>query len=111
MIFSPEMVEKVMDGSKVVTRRRLPTRYQAGKMYAVQPGRGKRHVGHIEVLGVNTESLWSITEEDARLEGFANRSDFKRYWKLLHGTWKPLTEVARIAFRLAPSCADCGGSK
>lgn len=107
MIFGPDLIGKVLSGEKVVTRRRLPVRYQAGKVYAVQPGRGKRHVGHIEVRSVNVQSLWALTDWEARLEGFVNAASFADYWVQLHGIWNPDDEVARIAFRLAPSCADC----
>ncbi len=106
MIFGPELIGKVLDGSKTVTRRRL-SRYRVGKVYAVQPGRGKKHVGHIEIRSVNIEYLQAITEEEARLEGFTNRDAFMGYWISLHGAWHGQTEVTRIAFRLAPACAEC----
>lgn len=106
MIFGPELIGKVLDGRKTVTRRRS-SHYRVGKVYAVQPGRGKRHVGHIEVESVDIERLMPLTEGEARLEGFANRADFICYWQQLHHYWNPREMVTRIAFRLAPSCADC----
>ena len=109
MIFSPELVEKVMGGKKTVTRRRLPVRYQPGKVYAVQPGRGKRHVGHIKVRRVEEQRLSMVMKwGEARREGFRRRGDFINYWEKLHGPIKFHETVARIAFTLAPSCVNCG---
>jgi hypothetical protein len=107
MIFGPELVKKVLSGEKVVTRRRS-SRYQEGKVYAVQPGRGKRHVGHIEILSVNREPLLTvICSGEPRKEGFTNYGYFFGYWRELHGDVDYQEIVARIAFRLAPRCPDC----
>ena len=109
MIFGPDLIGKVLSGEKIVTRRRS-SRYQVGKVYAVQPGRGKKHLGHIEIVGVWTEPLRTVGAAEARLEGFGSVGDFLRDWRRLYGNWNPSDEVARIAFRLAPPCADCGES-
>lgn len=119
MIFSPALVGKVLDGSKTVTRRRIihrdgrPLRYQADGVYAVQPGRGKPHLGHIAVRSVSIEPLQAITEEEAVLEGFepdwmSARAYFEQYWSRLHGGWSPQELIARIAFVLVPICEKCG---
>ena len=123
MIFGPDLIPLVLNGGKTVTRRRSQQyrdhdgrprlRYEYGHIYAVQPGRGRPHVGHIEVLSVSIEPLGGITEKDARLEGFSAAGDvwattyFMRYWMALHKVWNPDEPVARIAFRRAPDCARC----
>ena len=121
MIFGPDLIPKVLDGSKTVTRRRShhrddrPLRYLAGGVYAVQPGRGKPHVGHIEVLSVSVEELGLITQfhyasqrrAEAQEEGFKSLPEFVRYWIKLHGGFNPHELVARIAFRRAPDCPKC----
>lgn len=107
MIFSPELAAKVLDGAKTVTRRLLPARYQSGKVYAVQPGRGQRHVGHIKVTGVRTEIVAWISAADVRREGFNYFLDFRDYWTEIHGAWKPLETVVVIDFELADRCPDC----
>jgi len=114
MIFGPDLVIKILGDDKTVTRRRLTTglcgsyiRYQVGKTYAVQPGRGKHHVGHIRVLEVTTEHLGDITDAGARAEGFTWRGPFMAYWERLHGTWDGTEPVAVIRFELAPRCDDC----
>ena len=118
MQFSPELVAKVLSGSKTVTRRRLrdgqPIRYQVGKVYAVQPGRGKHHVGHIKVTRVWRARLRDMEAYDALCEGFGSVKEFARCWLGLHGNWDPYETVAVIEFELADPCPDCqplaGGS-
>jgi hypothetical protein len=44
-------------------------KYQVGKTYAIQPGRGKKAVGRIRITAIRRENLQDITEEDARAEG------------------------------------------
>lgn len=108
MIFGPELIGKVLDGSKIVTRRHTPARYQKGRVYAVQPGRGKRHVGHILVLHVSEERLSKVMGiGEARREGFKSRGAFVNYWEGLHGPIRYGETVARITFTLAPSCSAC----
>lgn len=109
MIFGPELIGKVLDGSKIVTRRRIPARYQVDRVYAVQPGRGKRHVGHILILHVNEERLSKVMlTGEARREGFRSKGAFLNYWEGLHGPIRYDETVARITFTLAPSCPGCG---
>ena len=109
MIFGPELIGKVLDGSKTVTRRRLhgrlvwppsALRYQPGRTYAVQPGRGGKAIGRIHVRQVYLQHLGAMIHEDARLEGFRCLADFDSYWRHLHGTWNPEEEVAVIEFEL-----------
>lgn len=102
MIFSGGLCEKVMDGSKTVTRR--PYRhgtscpYRVGRDYAVQPGRGKLAVGRIEIRRVGLVKADAITDGDAKLEGFEEASGFLDRWRDMYGSvggfcW-------RIEFRL-----------
>lgn len=106
MIFGPEMLPKVLSGEKTVTRRRT-SHYVTGQTYAVQPGRGKRHVAHVRVLSANEERLWAISHRDAPREGFENPAAFMDYWTALHGSWNPDEIVTRIEFELVASCPRC----
>ena len=111
MIFSPELAAKVLDGTKTITRRRVRVgdfcRYLPGQVYAVQPGRGKKHVGHIAVWGLSYRILNSISDADVRSEGFVDIGGFMDYWMKLYGVWNPNEEVSVIEFILAPSCERC----
>jgi hypothetical protein len=120
MIFRPQLAAKVLSGDKTVTRRIVtsPTPiYRAGRTVAVQPGRGKFHVGHITIVKVTSEPLGHIKYGmglDVLLEGFRGYGNlgkaldaFREYWGHLHGGWNEQTPVWRIQFSLAPSCERC----
>lgn len=106
MIFGPELLPKVLSGEKTVTRRRT-SHCKVGQVYAVQPGRGKRHVAHIRVLGVSQERVGVVYAGDIAREGFSGKRKFREYWVALHGGWNPDEIVTRIEFELAPSCPRC----
>lgn len=113
MIFAPSLAQRILDGQKTVTRRRLThrggreIRYKVGGVYAIQPGRGKRHIGHLRVLDVFAEPLTWVDESEASLEGFESSETFKRYWAVLHGKYDPGEIVARISFELWPGNGCC----
>ena len=113
VIFRPELVDKILAGGKTVTRRRLPRRdeprmrYREGQTYALQPGRGKPHVGHIVIRQVRFECLGNISVFEAQREGFLNVGEFLFYWEQLHGIPKLDEAVAVIDFELAPPCPTC----
>jgi uncharacterized protein YhfF len=88
-------------------------KYQVGKTYAIQPGRGKKAVGRIRITAIRLENLHDITEEDARAEGclgyignlddgdyMSPREAFKDVWIELHGWrgWLDNPEVWVIEF-------------
>lgn len=85
MIFQPEQAKLIRSGKKTQTRRVVtsPTcRYQAGKSYAVQPGRGKPEICRVTVMGVRRELVSDITLKDARREGFVTRDEFFAAWPI-----------------------------
>ena len=128
MIFSPELAELVISGRKTVTRRPVkwdlvepplgivPTgphnriaeegkakdcRYRVGRFYAVQPGRGKKAVGHIWIESVEMQALSAAFHHaEARAEGFTSSAGFKKHWLKLYGAFDPDQPVWRIAFHL-----------
>jgi hypothetical protein len=125
MTFGDELIEKVLDGQKTVTRRPvkystatdgscepepLPCRYKVGKTYAIQPvikegpgkGRGGKEVGRLKVLNVDRQRLGlRISDEEARREGFNGPTLMLLYWCGLHCSWNPNQLVDRIEFELA----------
>jgi len=98
LIFKPELARKVLDGSKTMTRRAGIRTYTVGREYAVQPGRGKFHVGHVTILSSHSERLRQITNRDALAEGFKDVSDFMEGWMRINGVWNP--EAPVMAYRL-----------
>ena len=89
MIFRPELVEKILAGQKTETRRRAkegePCRYEAGKTYALQPGRTKAGVARIRVTDVRREGLGDLKPAAAPREGFRYLHEFFTYWRSLYG--------------------------
>lgn len=92
MLFTPENAKKVMNGSKWQTRRLANEgdsysttqplnnifivldsegrkRWQVGQSYAIQPGRGKKSIGHRVLKSISRERLQDISEDDAIAEG------------------------------------------
>lgn len=97
MLFTPENAKKVLSGQKTQTRRPCQETDQAvlvdgkideviavfndihkrrkwkvGNVYAVQPGRGKKAIGHIKLLSIRQERVNEISEEDAKAEGVSS---------------------------------------
>lgn len=96
--------EKVLSGEKTETRRLIGPRdvdctdyfpsavmtdmcrikYQVGKFYAVQPGRGKPGVAQIQMLDIYAEDVRSITENHVKAEGYENAMYFFSTWLSMH---------------------------
>ncbi len=125
MIFKQQMVAAILDGKKTVTRRPvkyddaghpIPNRYFRGRDYALQPvieegpgrGRGGKEIGRIEITAVRLEQLHEVTDQEGRLEGFADALAFADYWKGLYGSWDGTQLVRRYAFRLLAQEGDEG---
>lgn len=125
MIFREEMVAKILAGEKTVTRRRIwrlsstgqffPCRYQVGKTYAVQPGRGKKAVARIRILDVRRGLIAGVDEAEARAEGFRGmvpdyppHEEFQDYWANLYGSYDGTQLVDRIEFELVSAKGEDG---
>lgn len=106
MIFHPDLIKKVLRGEKTVTRRLAHLNYRLG-VTSVQPGRGKRHVGHIKILLIWQESLGALSEAEARLEGFDSAGEFVRRWFEIHGRYDSDEPIQRIVFEPIARCPDC----
>lgn len=71
--------EVTIDGQAFVA-----CRYEAGRSYAVQPGRTKAADARIVVTSVECQRVGAITFDAARAEGFRTTSEFKAYWTRLY---------------------------
>ena len=112
MNFKPELVERILTGQKTQTRRivsdnprspwyRERCALKVSRAYAVCPGRGKRGVAKVALVNRPwRQRAGQITDGDAVAEGFISRTAFIDYWRQLHGSFDPDTEVWRIEFAL-----------
>lgn len=104
MIFKATLIRKIVAGTKTQTRRPAKPdedcRYQTGKAYAVQPGRGRPHIARIRITHIRHEQLGDLTYDDARAEGFKTRQDFYDYWTELYGHVDVEQHVWVITFHL-----------
>lgn len=99
VLFKPEMVKAILSGKKSQTRRIGATcRYQPGRSYAVQPGRGKPASLRITITDVRQEQLGEISLKDAKREGFHTTDEFREYWEDLHHGWTPTLLVWVLTF-------------
>lgn len=72
--------------------------WYVGQSVAVQPGRGQKSVGRIEITGIRREDVRSISYEDAIAEGFKSRDEFIALWIAMHDkqlniNWPILTDA------------------
>jgi hypothetical protein len=95
MIFKGERngtthIEMIRNGTKTQTRR--PTdRYQVGKSYAVQPGRGKTGIPGLRILITNKwvefkSARWILWEE-AKDEGDYTPEEYEQLYETMYPGW------------------------
>ena len=69
---------------KLGQRRKGFCLYKVGKTYPIQPGRGKKAVGRIELVNIRREDVRRISRTDAQAEGFASVNEFLELWVKMH---------------------------
>ncbi len=104
LIFAvPGHIEQIKSGEKTQTRRLIAPRtalqegkeglelrvngrlkYAVGRKYAVQPGRGKRGVGYIEIIHLRVEGEQVISVADALSEGRYRPEEYEALWKRMY---------------------------
>lgn len=109
-MFRPHLAEKVMAGTKTVTRRlcsdnprspwwREACRLEPGRDYAIQPGRGKKAIGRKVVESTRRERLGHLDVAEAQREGFSTVADFEQAFAGINGSYDPDVEVWRVELR------------
>lgn len=53
--------------------------------YAIQPGRGKKGVGFIQLVSIRIERVTDISLKDTKAEGFETREEFFEVWRGFYG--------------------------
>lgn len=109
-----ERLVTLADGRRRVLSADGRLRWETGRSYAIQAGRGRRQIGRFDLVDVWPDLASAISEADARAEGFAGREAFLAVWQQLYGAgaqdecWalkmhcpapRPVDRIVR--------CADC----
>jgi len=76
---------RFVDGTIQSVAQSGRTKWRIGKTYAIQPRRGSRQVGRIELKNIRYEPVREISRTDAKKEGFATPQEFFDTWKKIHG--------------------------
>jgi hypothetical protein len=113
MIFRKDLAEKVMAGEKTVTRRlcsenkrspwyRFGCRYERGKEFTVNPGRGIPNIGRARVTSCERVPIDYLMLDDALAEGFASVTEFMLGFMAINGwsKWNPDAAVWRVEFEV-----------
>lgn len=110
IMFRPELAEKVMSGEKTVTRRlasdnprspwwRGACKFQPGRDYAIQPGRGIPAIGRATVVSVRLERLGDIDGREAEREGFRDLTEFVCAFTAINGRYIAEALVWRVELK------------
>ena len=81
-------------------------KWEVGKTYAVQTGRGQEQIARIRLVRIRSEQVTRISSMGAVAEGFASRQDFLRVWKHIHGPGSHQLRVWVLEFELDAICMD-----
>ena len=91
MILMEEHIELIRQDIKTQTRRQNRGKYQIGKSYAVQSGRGKKGVNDIRIVmdDIYFMTLFGyISTEDAIAEGNYTPEEFEELYEKFYPNWR-----------------------
>ena len=94
--------EKLLDNPKRVEMNGR-AKWQVGRTYAIQPGRGQKAVGRIRITDIEKQPLGQMTTEDAIAEGYPSLDDFRQTWVQIHDQFDPDLAVWVITFAREPT--------
>ena len=107
ILFKPEHVEPILTGYKTQTRRLGKKRWNVGSVHACYTRPpfakgGAEPFCRVLIKGVHTQILGSMTNWDARAEGYDNVGAFIDAWERINGKncWAPRLSVWVVAFEL-----------
>lgn len=58
--------------------------YRIGQEHAIVPGRGKRAVGRVRIIGLSLEAVGTIDEPSALAEGGYTPAEYEALWRKIH---------------------------
>jgi len=99
-LFKKPLLQLVLEGKKVQTRRTHRRMWKVGKTYGIRDKLFVKPEAKILILRRFGQRLGDITEEDAQKEGFENREEFMKAWTEIYGQWLPDQVVVAYEFKL-----------
>lgn len=98
MLFKKALLHKVLDGTKVQTRRIHKRTLKPGRTYGIRTSRYEKARAHITILRATQQRLGDITLNEAQAEGFSSIQEFKQAWVAINGAWNPEQTVTAYEF-------------
>ena len=109
ILFKTKHITLILLGLKIVTRRKGKRRWREGAIhqcYTELPLRGSKPFARVRIERVYEQELGVMTEEDAQKEGQYTLSEYRKGWKMMHGSWRTREKVWVVEFRLIEQCED-----
>jgi len=113
MLFKKYLIEKILSGQKVETRRLADPRVKVGRTYAVKRNYFERREDCplIKVTRLDYDPLGSMDDYDARREGFESLAQFCEAWEEINGELDPDKFVYIVEFELVRGYPDHAQAK
>lgn len=99
-LFKPDSIRKILEGTKVQTRRLHKRGWKVGKTYAIRTTWFEKGKVRILILRRFRERLGDISLEDVKKEGFETLTQFQAAWIRINHKWAPDAIVTAYEFRL-----------
>ena len=99
-LFKRRHLRKVLDGSKIQTRRTHRSTWKIGRTYGIRDNWFSKPQAHIIITRKFRQRLADISPEDVKKEGFSTLEEFKQAWTEINGTWNPDQIVTCYEFKL-----------
>lgn len=102
ILFKPEHIEMIKTGRKTQTRRVWKAqRAKVGSLHKIKTAMiSPAFYGFIEIKNVYREPLGSMTDADAKAEGYNTLEEFRAVWERINGpgSWDPEMYVYVVEF-------------
>lgn len=104
LLFQPEHIDKIRNGTKTATRRDWSDNYNPPTLESIQIAATHLFTSeenadcYVKINQVYDQQLGEMTPEDALKEGGYSAEEFKQVWKDINGSWDPTKLVTVVEF-------------
>ncbi|RJX16139.1 ASCH domain-containing protein [Candidatus Bathyarchaeota archaeon] len=95
--FTKEYMNKILSGEKTSTIR-LKTNLKVGEKVQIIVGGEK--LGEAKIVSIKRKNILSLTDEDAKKDGFKNKKELLKALRKHYGKISPNTNVYIVGFKL-----------